>query len=92
MLFIQFLTSFDKQEFAYHIMFNATFKVKLDQQWQHNEDSDNAEYWDLKKRGGFLDSLDISIDGLDTTPFFTSWYFYQKYISFVELVTVLLLG
>ena len=26
-----------------------------------NEDSDNIEYRDLKKHGGFLDSLDISL-------------------------------
>ena len=54
-----------------------------------SEDSDNTEYWDLKKNDGFLDSLDISIDEQDISLFFTSWYFHQKYISFVQLVTII---
>ena len=53
-----------------------------------NEDSDNIEYWDLKKHGGFLDSPDISIDGQHISFFFTSWYFHRKYISFVQLITI----
>ena len=54
-----------------------------------SEDSDNTEYSDLKKHGGFLDSIDISIDGQHTSLFFTSWCFHRKYISFVELVTII---